>query len=101
MKQNETTSSAVQGVSVERQEMREDFYKRIEQLMNDANDLWERITVLKEDLEEYFTDLDEDEDEELCEEDEELQEALDYITKAAYEIGEGSSSMDCAYEVIN
>lgn len=87
----------------EQQEKRDDFYKQIEQLMNDANDLWERIAELRDDLDGYITDLQEDldEDEELDEEDENLQEALDYITKAADEIGEGSSSMDCAYEDIN
>lgn len=96
MKQNETTSSAT---SVEQKEKREEFYKQIEQLMNDANDLWERIYELRSELDEYFTDL--DEDEELDEDDENLQEALRHINKAFDKIGEGSNSMDWAYEVMN
>ena len=100
MKKNIQTSSAI---SVERQEKRDDFYKRIEELCGDANDLWERIDELRSELEEYLTDLEEDldEDEELDEEDEELQKALGHISEAANEIGEGSYSMDCAYEDIN
>ena len=82
--------------ATEQQEKRDDFYKRIEELCGDANDLWERI-------DEYITDLEEDldEDDELDEEDERLQEALNHISEAANEIGEGSYSMDCAYEDIN
>lgn len=84
----------------EQQQKREDFNKQIEQLMNDANDLWERIAELRDDLDGYLTDLEEglDEDEGLDEEDENLQEALRYITKAADEIGGGSEQMDWAYE---
>ena len=101
MKQNETTSSAVQCMDVERQEMRKDFYKRIEQLMNDTDDLCKRIYELSENIEDYITGIEENMHMELDEEDENLQEALVHISEAANEIGEGSYSMDCAYEDIN
>lgn len=101
MKQNETTSSATQGVSVERQEMRKDFYKRIEQLMNDANDLCKRIYELSENIEDYITGIEENVHMELDEEDENLQEALRHIKKAFDKIGEDSRYVDWAYEDIN
>lgn len=101
MKQNETTSSAVQGMDVERQEMRKDFYKRIEQLMNDTDDLCKRIYELSENIEDYITGIDENVHMELDEEDENLQEALRHIKKAFDKIGEDSRYVDWAYEDIN
>ena len=75
----------------EQQEKRDDFYKRIDELCGDANDLWERIDELKSELDEYLTDLEEDE------EDKKLQEALHFINYAVDEIGEGSHHVDWAY----
>ena len=98
MKQNETTSSATQGVSVERQEMRKDFCKRIEQLMNDTDDLCKRIYELSENIEDYIINIEENVHEELDEEDENLQQALRHIKKAFDKIGEDSRYVDWAYE---
>lgn len=85
MKQNETTSSAVQGMDVERQEMRKDFCKRIRRLMNDANVLQGRMVEL-------INDLDEDEDAGL-------QEALHEIDYAVDGINECIHHVDWAYDV--
>ena len=104
MKQNETTSSATQGVSVEqkrtaaKKQLRDDFCKRIEQLMNDTDDLCKRIYELSENIEDYIINIEENVHEELDEEDENLQQALRHIKKAFDKIGEDSRYVDWAYE---
>lgn len=72
----------------EQQEKRKDFCKRIRRLKNDANILWGRMVELMNDLDKY-EELDEDVG---------LQEALNQITKAIDEIGEGSNDMNRAYD---
>lgn len=86
-------------MSVERQQKRDDFFKRIKQLMNDSADLRDRFDELLEDLLEYEEGL--DDDDKPDEEDEKLHRAGIYIVLAANSTEEAFDSVDSAYYEVN
>lgn len=86
-----SAKSVEQKRTAAKKQLREDFFKRIRRLMNDANILQGRMVELINDLDEYVTDLDEDEDAGL-------QEALHEIDYAVDGINECIHHVDRAYD---